>query len=468
MDRPGGEKRAPSPDGPQHDAAESGAEALEAALLAQLPHPVPATAAKIQALVDPCVTIKLDGVRTLLSTTTEGTFATTKRGVRRLVGDRSASKTSVFDTEDIDGDFYIFDVLFAEGQDVRHLPLVARLRAAAGILPARARLKRYFHGAGAEPLSVLVARLARSRPRLIDGTAMETLEGFIFCNMSDPYHVPSLKFKFVVTCDLQVAVAEERRTSMCDKILQLDVFVQKEQRLTPYAGSRSAPSSVVLTPAQAAACGIDAPPQLADQCILELSLQAGAWAPVRRRWDRERPNTCTTVRENITLHRQGQCDPKPLLAALRSRGAPTQADIDRLRERIMHAAGTAAAVAGGSATEALFLPDGARLAEALAAHAQKQGEEPAGDLVVVTLPARYEEQAAACASAAPATSVTLDGVACAARARGWKCRQQPLLNGADFLHGVRLPASVDALLRNLRFLLLTPRAPRRPAAVPAT
>lgn len=243
-------------------------------------------------------------------------------------------------------------------------------------------------------------------------------------------------------------------------MLRLDLYVQKEQRLVPFTGSKVAPGSVVLTAAQATACDIRAPPALGDQCVLEMCLQAGAWHPLRRRWDRTHPNTLTTVRENIDLHKHGHCDPKALLSALRCRRGVRQNDIDQLRQRILEAAGTAVAAAGGSETQALFLPDCESLERTLSLSAPKE-HEAALTLVVITLPAPYEEQARAAAAAAPAASVSLDRVVCAARASGWKCREQKQVRGEDFLHGVRLPPHVDSVLRNLRFLLLTPRAPPR-------
>ncbi len=164
------------------------------------------------------------------------------------------------------------------------------------------------------------------------------------------------------------------------------------------------------------------------------------------------------MRENLALHRHGYCDPKMLLADLRSRRGLRQDDVDHLRQRILDSAGLAVATAAGSETQALFLPDRARLERTLSLSSSKK-HEASLSLVVIALPAPYEEQAGIGAAAAPAASVTLDSVVCVARASGWKCREQKEMNGADFLHGVRLPPHVDGVLRNLRFLLLSPRTP---------
>jgi hypothetical protein len=74
-------------------------------LLAVLPKPRSANAARLQELLDPAVTLKLDGERTLLMCGPSGMRACTLLGTRILSGPPGRKCISVFDCERI-GDHY--------------------------------------------------------------------------------------------------------------------------------------------------------------------------------------------------------------------------------------------------------------------------------------------------------------------------------------------------------------------------
>jgi len=412
------------------------------ALLDSLPKPRPATAQRLDELLDPCVTVKLDGVRTLLVRCARGLLARALRS--QDVIDTTPGEFSAYDTERIGPHFYVFDVLFVNGVDVRHLPLRARLREANCTLPGCASLKRFYWGP--EPsLSSTVQRLVCSRPKLADGSRVEALEGFIFGSLSAPYDWAPLKFKFGVTCDFLVS---SPKACAPDTARTLLLNVQRAQMLEEFRGYGDAPRTITVSAAEAAALELpnDAI-EVRDCIVLELKLVVGSWLVVRRRKDRQRPNTARTVIENLQLQCAGKCDARFLLRHLEG-ACHSQSSVDQVRDAMLRAAGTSAAVAASGPASALFLPDALRLSAEL----EPTEGTPPRVVAVVAPPLSV--------LVGPRTSVSktflpLEGGVGVAKQKGWRCRRLAGLRARDFLAGyAKLPASLRLALEDVCFLLL--------------
>ena len=220
-------------------------------LLIEAPKPIPATKKRLAEIPDPYVTLKLDGVRTLLVCSGGAVHACTLRGVERMSStvdgvSSVASRITILDSERIGDHFYVFDALFVNGVDVRHLPTLARLRETKGALPKCAILKRLYWGPNPSIMET-VCRLMRSHPRLADGSRMESIEGFIFGSLAAPYRQDHLKFKFEVTCDFQVKSAHSKSSvGMSSSVHRLVLYAQRMKEIWPSKDirrRRASPSS---------------------------------------------------------------------------------------------------------------------------------------------------------------------------------------------------------------------------------
>jgi hypothetical protein len=422
---------------------------LVQALLSQLPRPEPATAERLAALVCPCVTVKLDGTRTLVVVSSRGVHAHTMRGVRCL----SQSGTSAFtalDAEEVSDHFYVFDALFVNGIDVRHLPLRPRLREAARCLPARCSLKRYYWGDDAS-LQVTVQRLVARKLRLADGSVVHPLEGFIFTSACASYHEPPVKFKFHTTCDfLLVRACSGEESGEHGAHRRFDLYIQKRGELERFRGSGNVQTTVSLNEAEATLLGV--PPGGArreDNVIAELRLVGLSWVCVRGRPDRQRPNTLTTVMENIDIQRSGRSDARFLIKSLASR-KPSPEWQARVADAMLRAVSTAAAIVAGPAL-GLFLPDAARLEEELRGGAKSADRKAVG---LVVPPPAFEAPRRA---SFHALALTMDQVDSMAREFGWACKWLKSLQGKDFLVSCEeagVSRDRKSSLDSLQFLLL--------------
>jgi hypothetical protein len=233
-------------------------------LLDHLPKPIAANEQRLLHLADPCVTIKLDGIRALLVHDVKGITAHTLSGTMH-VSDQGCSAVSIFDTELIKDFFYVFDALFVRGVDVRHLPLASRLERAASATPRCAVIKRFFWGPD-PPITTTIQRLALSRPRLADGSRLESLEGFIIGSMAAPYQTPSIKFKFSITCDF--LVAEQPSQSSLETMREFRLHVLRSQDLVPFRNSRDVPGTLLLTAERATELELPAFVEASDSIIL--------------------------------------------------------------------------------------------------------------------------------------------------------------------------------------------------------
>ena len=115
-----------------------------AQILNDLPKPITLTDTDLKTMVTPVVTVKLDGIRSLLVFNADGTFVYNWKDVKTL--DTRQRNLSVLDCEDMDQHYYIFDALCVNGRDVRYLPLAARLRSISELmpLPHLCSVKKYF------------------------------------------------------------------------------------------------------------------------------------------------------------------------------------------------------------------------------------------------------------------------------------------------------------------------------------
>lgn len=77
------------------------------------------------------VTKKLDGMRVVLYSNNDKLWAINDKGVAELDKPSAMPNGSIFDTEYYSGEFYIFDVMFIGGRDVRQFNLYYRMNCAA-------------------------------------------------------------------------------------------------------------------------------------------------------------------------------------------------------------------------------------------------------------------------------------------------------------------------------------------------
>ena len=88
-------------------------------------------------------TIKIDGMRTLIFYDGKETykFQSAKQDIFQL----QERKFSVFDCEEYEGEFHIFDILIEEGDDVQSLSYFQRLEILnTAKLPANSKRKKFF------------------------------------------------------------------------------------------------------------------------------------------------------------------------------------------------------------------------------------------------------------------------------------------------------------------------------------
>ena len=81
-------------------------------LLLSAPKPRPLTEARFAAMASPCLTVKLDGVRSLVIQDSRGTGALSFAGYERI-HPATSEKLWVLDSERVGSIFFVFDVLFA-------------------------------------------------------------------------------------------------------------------------------------------------------------------------------------------------------------------------------------------------------------------------------------------------------------------------------------------------------------------
>ena len=360
-------------------------------------------------------------------------------GTEKIEGE--AGCFSVFDTERMGDDFYVFDALFVNEVDVRHLPLLARLREARRYLPPCASFKRYHWGPS---MRSIVQELALSHPRLRDGTRVDMLEGFIFVSLSAGYDAPPVKFKFGATCDFLVTSQEVAGHRSC-----LHLHVLQTGEIVRFRPRGDAPGEAFVSSARAHTLGLlPTPVTLVDCVVLEMRLVVSAWQIVRRRHDRLRPNTLRTVIENLELQKTGKCEAKFLLRHLDLVPKPDRV-LARVSDTMLRTLGVCAAMAIGAPAAALFLPD----LIALQAELDNCREESAFRAVAVVAPSLALLSPS---EVLPPHILRLEAVMQAATLRGWRCTPIQAVRAGDFLHGCSgLPPALCGLLGDVTFLVLS-------------
>jgi len=437
---------------------------------------------RLMDLMDPCVTLKLDGTRTLIVRERGEWQAHTLISAKVIQGQpcvstASASKFSALDAEFVHGHYYVFDTLFVDGVDVRHLPLRARLREARTCLPSCASMKRYFWADATDSsLGNVVKRLAHCNPKLVDGTVVDPIEGFIFLSASAPYDATPLKFKFEMTYDFAVVPSENRLSAASDlsnqngnigtagtvAVVAFDLFALASQKLLRFKPAGDTPATLELTRLQCQQLEvptIDSELTLDSCVILELKLVGCLWLLVRRRFDRRRPNAMRNILENLQLQRSGKCDPRFLLQHLVPTQTPHHATV-LVKDAMLRSVGTCAAIVAKEVTVALFMPSRRTLQFELDSLAATH-QEAALAIVAPGLTAPIcQAQPASDPSNPDAQDPTdpplpLAELLLCAREWGWGCRPLPSIRPSDFIVGnLALPGDLHKCFLDVTFLVL--------------
>lgn len=423
-------------------------------LLLEAPKPIPATKQRLAQIPDPYVTLKLDGLRTLLVCDGETVHAHTLRGVERIASAPKAApmgacQVTILDSERIGDYFYVFDALFVKGVDVRHLPTLARLRETKRVLPKCAILKRLYWGPNPSILDT-VCRLMRSQPKLADGSRMDSIEGFIFGSLAAPYRQDHLKFKFAITCDFQVkSVCRKSSVGTQSNVRRLGLYVQRMKDIVAFEGNSLAPSVAIVGADLGEQLGLpEGEIGLDSNVILEMKLVARHWEVVRRRYDRLRPNTLRTVQENIELHQSNHSNIHALLSDV-SREVADVRCLEHISSAMLRTVGTCGAIAAIEEVHALFLPDHGNLNREL-----ENSVDFSRYVAVVTVLVKNKILLSPTESS-HTVALGLDEVVARAKQKGWKCTALCSIRAHDFLVGnCLLPASITRTLENAVFLIL--------------
>lgn len=269
--------------------------------------PVSASPARIKNIVNPTITLKLNGVRTLL--VLEGQTATSMQATgedrRRIDFEpvlESALPCTVIDCEEREGKLFALDALIVAGQDVRAFPLEMRLQALEQVKPKNMTSKPYqffpstCHGQTATAEFVHNAVKAMERCK-------SSADGLIILDAADPYWTPPLKFKPVLTCDF---VIESSKLSddyvllvsarggelspwqeMSGRVARIALPLGLRRKLTTEMGAR--------------------PVSRRDNIVVECVrvVEQECFRAVALRTDRSRPNKAFVVVENVQLQEAG-------------------------------------------------------------------------------------------------------------------------------------------------------------------
>lgn len=272
--------------------------------------PRPLTAERCEELRSIAATPKYDGHRSLLLFDDLGAERETACGANELLGAcpaRPDRRLWVLDAETMaDATHWVFDVLVAAGEDVRGLPLPDRLGALEDLDEAAARAfrRKTYATATAHTLSQVLRHLLQ--------TTGQASDGLVLVDTLAPYWQAPLKFKTSVTSDFLLESEADGE--------QYLLLVGGRGATAPQPLLRDGkPCSLALTAAQRRRLGLGNVQRLhrSNGVIVECRSQKGTFVPVRRRTDRYRPNSRSTVLENLRLDDLGCTRPKWLQLALR-------------------------------------------------------------------------------------------------------------------------------------------------------
>lgn len=429
----------------------SSIERIVAKLISAAPKPIPATHERICAIPDLYVTIKLDGVRTFLVCEGKEMWIYDMRGFQAIAPETQGCSPlgpTILDTEMVGGYYYVFDVLFVNGADVRHLPTLARLRRAKNHLPARTSLKRIYWGPSPSVPEV-VSQLVRKRPKLADGSHIDVLEGFIFGSLAAAYDQVQLKYKFFITCDFTIASSCEDSDIDNMPVRKFNLFVQCMKKVVMYEGRCDVPSYVIISHDEASTWNLPtAMVKLEDDIILEMKLMGRHWQVVRRRYDRTRPNTRRTVQENIELHNSKCALPSLLCGA--EQNASASLSVNHISNAMLRTVGVCGALSSIGAVNALFMPGIESLEKELISSTHSSS------LAVITVLFRHPCQLDS-DNDASGDALPLHHLIQLSKERGWKCKSIIGVRAHDFLagHCSMLPQQIRCSLENAAFVLVT-------------
>ena len=291
-----------------------------------LVRPVSASSVRLQAIASPAVTLKINGVRLILVISEHEEAI-----VVRMSGEESrrseigpappgAIPLTVVDCEERAGKLHALDVLVVAGRDVRFLPLEARLEALSLATPEGLSLKPYDYlprecAPGREAPEALMRR-ALSAMKAHKSLA----DGLIILDAADPYWIPPLKFKPVLTCDF---ILESARHSDDYVILVVtgrgDLVVWREYDSGGGMLAR-VQLPLKLTRELASQIGGNRPVNRNEAVVVECvrvsdrsANNGSSFRVVALRPDRTRPNRAAVVLENVQLQAAGCNLPKWLM-----------------------------------------------------------------------------------------------------------------------------------------------------------
>lgn len=139
------------------------------------------------------VTKKLDGMRVVLYSNNDKLWAINDKGVAELDKPSAMPNGSIFDTEYYSGEFYIFDVMFIGGRDVRQFNLYYRMNCAARLEIFKMK-EHIYTGDLQGDVSILVA------------SKHDDIDGLIFTEINGKYDsvVYKAKPKNLMTIDFVI------------------------------------------------------------------------------------------------------------------------------------------------------------------------------------------------------------------------------------------------------------------------
>jgi hypothetical protein len=218
---------------------------------------------------------KLDGVRYFLYLDPKGGYLigsqTTKKVIESIPEEFSGT---ILDGEKLDKGYYVFDILFLNKQDLRHLPLRARLIELENLDKSFPKFK----------LSLpLTGNIYEDTKKLLKEKNEHPVDGLIFTPLDGPYrNVDTHKYKPVEMLTIDFAIFKSDKPGRAYKMKVYD----NEKKLIKFVGTEKYPFSGItrLTEEDELKFGGN------DGTILEFKWINNQFDPVRKRDDKTLPN----------------------------------------------------------------------------------------------------------------------------------------------------------------------------------
>lgn len=222
---------------------------------------------------DYAVTIKLDGVRSLLFSKNKETYMISKKmEFIKFSIDTLLPNDSIYDGELFNGKFYIFDVLFHEGKDVRILNLQERIKYYQGIDSKQVIPKLHY-----------ISRNLYNTAKTLLKTNYLPIDGLIFTPINTGYssRTPPLKWKYNVTIDFKIRVK-----SIADSYHIWDLLCMNNVPFHPKKSIR-VPSKIAS--------------EYNDKSVVEFEWKNNTFNPIRSRTDKTDGNYIKVALNNYNL-----------------------------------------------------------------------------------------------------------------------------------------------------------------------